>query len=483
MGEIHAYFTNDGSVGLFNPEVQDIYHSTYGALREGYEKFILPANLDEYFKTHNEIKVLDICYGIGYNTKSLLNYLFENNYLKFSNNFSNFPQKNLCAKYSIDTIGSNNNTKIKYDSSIYSDNILQSNDKMNYSELIDDNNILQSKCNCNTHPNNVSIHSNNFCNNECSKGCNEEEKLPKIYIKALDTDETLFYLSPFIRQGSYSDKKKYNKKLNFRYPKVTKLLNEKFEAKYILKNEVNLLLFKLLLQNFPNYFNNITVLRLLESERFEHFIDQNIKTLYMSLRYHLGDCSLFYKIITFLHNIYYRYISKSYKKALNIPILNDLVFDPVIGDARDSIKEDGTLYNFIFLDAFTPAKCPSLWSLEFFKLLFAHLEDDGIILTYSNSAAVRNAMLHAGFFVGKIFNNETNKFTGTIAVKDRSLIKFELSEYDLGLINSKAGIFYRDENLNASNYEISVIHNYEFQHSDKISSSRFIKNYRSEHEV
>ena len=46
MYELYPYFTNDGSVGLFSPEADDIYHSTYGALSEAYEKFILPANFD-----------------------------------------------------------------------------------------------------------------------------------------------------------------------------------------------------------------------------------------------------------------------------------------------------------------------------------------------------------------------------------------------------------------------------------------------------
>ena len=77
MYELYAYFTNDGSVGLFSLEADDIYHSTYGALTEAYEKFILPANLGDLFKRKSEIKVLDICFGIGYNTKSLINKFLE----------------------------------------------------------------------------------------------------------------------------------------------------------------------------------------------------------------------------------------------------------------------------------------------------------------------------------------------------------------------------------------------------------------------
>ena len=77
MYELHPYFTNDGSVGLFSPEADDIYHSTYGALSEAYEKFVLPANLENFFSNNSEIKVLDICYGIGYNTKNFLNFLIN----------------------------------------------------------------------------------------------------------------------------------------------------------------------------------------------------------------------------------------------------------------------------------------------------------------------------------------------------------------------------------------------------------------------
>ncbi len=78
MYELYPYFTNDGSVGLFSPEADDIYHSTYGALTEAYEKFIIPAEFEKFFQKNNKIKILDICFGIGYNTKS-----FINNFLEF----------------------------------------------------------------------------------------------------------------------------------------------------------------------------------------------------------------------------------------------------------------------------------------------------------------------------------------------------------------------------------------------------------------
>ena len=146
-----------------------------------------------------------------------------------------------------------------------------------------------------------------------------------------------------------------------------------------------------------------------------------------------------------------------------------------IDDARQIVKNDSTLYNYVFLDAFTPAKCPCLWTTDFFKELYRLLHEDGMILTYSNSAAVRNAFINAGFYVGKIFSESLNKFTGSIAVKNKSLIKYELSEYDLGLLKTKAGIFYRDENLSLTNEAIISAHKKDVENSNLISSSKYIK--------
>ena len=126
----------------------------------------------------------------------------------------------------------------------------------------------------------------------------------------------------------------------------------------------------------------------------------------------------------------------------------------------------------IFLDAFTPTKCPILWSYEFFKLLYEHLEDDGMILTYSSSASVRNAMIEAGFFIGENFNSAKNKSIGTIAVKNKNLIKYPLSKFDSGLLKTTAGIFYRDENLNAQNEALIERRNFEVKNSNLMSSSQ-----------
>ena len=78
MYEFYPYFTNDGSVGLYSEKDNDIYHSTYGALSEAYEKFIQPADFEKFFQNNSEIKILDICFGIGYNSKSFINNFIKN---------------------------------------------------------------------------------------------------------------------------------------------------------------------------------------------------------------------------------------------------------------------------------------------------------------------------------------------------------------------------------------------------------------------
>ena len=64
-----TFVTQDGSIGLYNEELDEIYHSKFGARKEAYEKFVEPVlNI-------KNAKILDICYGIGYNTKTAIKYL------------------------------------------------------------------------------------------------------------------------------------------------------------------------------------------------------------------------------------------------------------------------------------------------------------------------------------------------------------------------------------------------------------------------
>jgi len=363
MKNRYPYITNDGSVGLYSVEFDDIYHSTFGAYTEACEKFVIPADLFYYTNKYKSINILDICYGIGYNTKSVLNFLYS------------------------DTIGS--------------DNI-------------------------------------------------------SVYINAIDTDEELIFLSPFFTCRAQG----IPKVQNLPTEKVKHLHSEKIEIVFDFDNFINVILVKNIKNKFPNFLKN---------KKLINFLKNSDNSLYIDNKY-IDQIDN--------DNIYY---VENPQNARQQRMFENVKIDYNIEDARRVIEEDKNKYHLIFLDAFTPTKCPCLWTLEFFKLLFEHLEDDGRILTYSNSAQVRNAFLSAGFYVGKIYNERTKTFTGTIAVKNKDFIKFDLSEYDLRLIKTRAGIFYRDKNLRGLNEAIIDVHKLEVENSALMSSSKFIKEWRKNH--
>ncbi|MEN4007306.1 MAG: MnmC family methyltransferase [Methanobacteriaceae archaeon] len=127
-----------------------------------------------------------------------------------------------------------------------------------------------------------------------------------------------------------------------------------------------------------------------------------------------------------------------------------------IEDARKLIKKlhDKKKYDAVFLDPFSPLKCPELYTLEFFLKLRNLLKDDGIILTYTSAAPVRSAMVQVGLYVGEgpLFGRKSG---GTIASKNSETIEKSLSMDDERMIAlSDAGIPFRDPKLNSSSEEI-----------------------------
>lgn len=70
--KFYPILTQDGSVGLFNEDIQDVYHSRFGAYLEAQEKFISPSGLEKNLDRKQTLRILDICYGMGYNSKSAI---------------------------------------------------------------------------------------------------------------------------------------------------------------------------------------------------------------------------------------------------------------------------------------------------------------------------------------------------------------------------------------------------------------------------
>lgn len=75
---IKYVITNDGTNTLYSEQFDQHYHSTKeGALNEALSKHIIPAI--EYHKNKRELTILDICFGLGYNTLATIYYIQQNN--------------------------------------------------------------------------------------------------------------------------------------------------------------------------------------------------------------------------------------------------------------------------------------------------------------------------------------------------------------------------------------------------------------------
>lgn len=75
--EKNAYIkTGDGSITLRDPVTGEWYHNSAGAFRESMDNYVIPAvyllNKSEVIES---IKLLDVCFGLGYNSFSFINHL------------------------------------------------------------------------------------------------------------------------------------------------------------------------------------------------------------------------------------------------------------------------------------------------------------------------------------------------------------------------------------------------------------------------
>lgn len=120
----------------------------------------------------------------------------------------------------------------------------------------------------------------------------------------------------------------------------------------------------------------------------------------------------------------------------------------LIGDARVTIgqvKDWGFQADAIFLDPFSPPKCPQLWTVEFVEQISKCLYLDGRLATYSCAAAVRTALIAAGLQIGSTLP-VGRRSPGTVAswsITDLPALSQQEQEYLL----TRAAIPYRDPQL------------------------------------
>ena len=64
--------TADGSFTFFSTEFNEAFHSHYGARQEAELKFVEPALIKQKAQENQSLRLLDVCYGLGYNTAAAL---------------------------------------------------------------------------------------------------------------------------------------------------------------------------------------------------------------------------------------------------------------------------------------------------------------------------------------------------------------------------------------------------------------------------
>ena len=71
LGQLKALQTADGSLSLHSDHFDEAFHSSAGALEETETKFVRPSELGRFSQT-SELRLLDVCFGMGYNSAALM---------------------------------------------------------------------------------------------------------------------------------------------------------------------------------------------------------------------------------------------------------------------------------------------------------------------------------------------------------------------------------------------------------------------------
>ena len=453
MRDYEPYYTEDGSIGLYSYADKDVYHSKFGALTEAWEKFVLPSGIEKMLNRKSKINILDLCYGIGYNTKALMSFVIDKNYLKIK-------KKSIFSKLT-NFVSIHTNKKLRKGT----DNL------SSHNETIDDNNVS----------------AESVINIDCMDINEELVKLSPLFKTIKTPGEIYEKIVPEIFScfdSYYKLKKIYENVAGVFYPKNRKEINELLEIKfknmhidkeYKVNEIVNYILLNCMYEHFKYEYLDENIKKIIRERYTSKFLSKSLIKYARFNQFWGYNLSSKPDLSTFLHNIYYATLSRRYKNVDFKATERLFNLNFLIEDARKSLKSSEKTYDIVFLDAFTYTKAPILWSVEFIGELCNHLSQDGIILTYSNSAQIRNTFLENNLYVGKIYNKKTDKYNGTIASKNKMKIKYPLNNYELGLCNTTAGIPYHDPNLAFTSKEIQELREYEFRHSTLMSSSKYMK--------
>ena len=70
--------TADNTESYFNEQVGECYHSYKGAVEEAWKKYVVPCKIAE-IACSGELKILDICFGLGYNSAAAIDAALQEN--------------------------------------------------------------------------------------------------------------------------------------------------------------------------------------------------------------------------------------------------------------------------------------------------------------------------------------------------------------------------------------------------------------------
>ena len=77
MDTLSLFPTEDGSVTFWSKTFQETFHSSHGAKHEAEAKFVIPAKIAEKAQTQTQLNILDVCYGLGYNSAAAIATVFN----------------------------------------------------------------------------------------------------------------------------------------------------------------------------------------------------------------------------------------------------------------------------------------------------------------------------------------------------------------------------------------------------------------------
>ncbi|NJR31999.1 MAG: hypothetical protein HC778_02905 [Chamaesiphon sp. CSU_1_12] len=78
MSKFNPWITDDGSYTFFSEEFGQTFHSKFGAKEESIFKYAIPTLLAEK-ASRGHLRILDICYGLGYNSAAALATIWRSN--------------------------------------------------------------------------------------------------------------------------------------------------------------------------------------------------------------------------------------------------------------------------------------------------------------------------------------------------------------------------------------------------------------------